>query len=180
MMVAVGVLAALLACAGGVEVAPATVDTVDVADVMGNGWSVIDLDLLEQLYRTAFSHVDTLSLGACFLSAGTDTLGEVADPPPELLKRLADTGVDVRPWSRHEQKGWAEPIRDRETGDLGATWTVRLARHPAPQRLLFSVWVFPRMGDDLHFTLTATRLAETWQVTMYKQGDEQSQSPNIL
>jgi len=178
MTIAAFVLGVLLACATGIGVAPAAVDTVDVADVMGNGWSVIDLDLLEQLYRTAFSDVDAPSLGACFLSAGTDTLGEVADPPPELFERLADTGVDVRPWSRHEQKGWAEPVRDRKTGELGATWTVRLVRHPAPQRLLFGVRVFPRRGDQLHRSLTATRVDGTWHVTMYKQGDEQSQSPN--
>ena len=178
MTIAAAVLGALLTCATGIDVAPAPVDTVHVADVMGNGWSVIDLDLLEQLYRTAFSDVDAQSLGACFLSAGTDTLGEVADPPPELLERLAETGVDVRPWSRHEQKGWAEPVRDRETGELGATWTVRLVRHPAPQRLLFGVRVFPRRGDQLHRTLTATRVDATWHVTMYKRGDEQSQSPN--
>ena len=178
MTVAAAVLGVLLSCATGSEVAPAIVDSVDVADVVGNGWSVIDLDLLEKLYRSAFIEVDAKSLGACFLSAGTDTLGEIADPPPELFKRLADTGVDVRPWSRHEQKGWAEPVRDRETGELGATWTVRLVRHPAPQRLLFGVRVFPRRGDQLHRTLTATRVDGVWQVTKYKRGDEQSQSPN--
>ena len=177
-MIAVVVLGALLTHATGTDVAPAIVDTVDVADVMGNGWRVTDLDLLEQLYRTAFSDLDAPSLGTCFLSVGTDTLGDVADPPPELLERLADTGVDVRPWSRHEQEGWADPIRDRETGELGATWTVRLVRHPAPQRLLFGVRVFPRRGDESRRTLTATRVDGTWHVTMYEQGDEQPQSPN--
>ena len=178
MTAALIVFTAALSCVAGSDASPAVVDSIDMADVMGNGWSIIDLDLLELLYRRAFSEVDAPSMGACFLSIGTDTLGAFADPPPELLERLADTGVDVRPWSRHELKGWAEPVRDSETGELGATWTVKPARHPAPERLLFGLRVFPRRGDQQYLTLTATRVGGTWQVTKYAPGDEQAQSPN--
>ena len=172
MTVALVVFTAALSCVAGTDAAPAVVDSVDVADVMGDGWRIVDLDLVELLYRRAFSEVDASSLGACFLSVGTDTLGAFADPPPELLERLADTGVDVRAWSRHELAGWADPVRDKDTGELGATWTVRLARQPAPQTLWFGVRVFPRRGDELHRTLVATRVGGTWQVTTYEPGGE--------
>ena len=172
MTVALVVFTAALSCVAGGDAAPAVADSIDVADVMGDGWRVIDLDLLELLYREAFSEVDASSLGACFLSVGTDTLGAFADPQPELLERLADTGVDVRPWSRHELEGWAEPVRDKDTGELGATWTIRLARQPTPQLLLFGVRVFPRRGDELHRTLVAMRVGGMWQVTRFQPGGE--------
>ena len=172
MTVALVVFTAALSCVAGSDAAPALADSIDVADIMGDGWRVIDLDLLELLYREAFSEVDASSLGACFLSVGTDTLGAFADPQPELLERLADTGVDVRPWSRHELRGWAEPVRDRDTGELGATWTIRLAPQSTPQKLLFGVRVFPRRGDELRLTLVAGRAGGMWQVTRYEPGAE--------
>ena len=172
MTVAAIVFLASLGCAAGSEAPPAVVDSIDVADVMGDGWRIIDLDLLELLCRRAFTEVDASSLGVCFLSVGTDSLGAFADPPPELSERLADTGVDVRPWSRHELEGWADPVRDRETGELGATWTMRLAAQSTPRRLLFGLRVFPRRGDELHMTLVARRVGGKWTVTKYEPGTD--------
>ena len=168
MSIASLVLVAALGCAAGSSDSPAVADSVDVAEVMFGGGMLIDLDLVEQLYRRVFYEVDAQSLGVCFISVGRDTLGEPVDPPAELLERLSDTGVDVRAWSQHERKGWATPVRDKDTGELGAICSVELLRQSTPFSYGFGIRVFPRRGDERRLTLLTRRIDGKWEVTAYK------------
>ena len=167
MSIASLVLTAVLGCAAGSSDSPAVADSVDVAEIMSGGGRLIDLDLVEQLYRRVFYEVNAPSLGACFISVGRDTLGEAVDPPAELLERLSDTGVDVRAWSRHEREGWAAPVRDKDTGELGATCSVELLRQSTPPTYAFGVRVFPRRSDERILTLIAKRVGGKWEVALY-------------
>ena len=144
-------------------------DTTDAAEAA----SVLDIEAVEAVYHWLIETYGAERLGICFASAGPDSAGHQVDPPDSFFARMADTGVEFRPWSRHVKKPGKMTMRDRVTDERGVACRIKVLGHPTDTSVGVDVFLEGSWGLErraMYLVGIVRRTCDGWVVNPSGEG----------